>query len=90
MADLEARVCAVLEAMVNAAVTEMTKVIGGADAVRPQAASCAAEDTHGSSVDKVHAGGYPARARFLSCASRRCRPDNRPSIEIEALAASSG
>lgn len=54
MADLEPQVCAILEIMVNAAVSEMNKVIGASDPPRPQETSCVAEDTHGSPEDKVH------------------------------------
>ncbi|CAI5692744.1 unnamed protein product [Oreochromis niloticus] len=53
MADLEPQVCAILEIMVNAAVSEMNKVIGASDPPRPQETSCVAEDTHGSPEDKV-------------------------------------
>lgn len=50
MADLEPQVCAILEIMVNAAVSEMNKVIGASET---QETSCVAEDTHGSPEDKV-------------------------------------
>lgn len=101
MADLEPQVCAILEIMVNAAVSEMNKVIGASDPPRPQETSCVAEDTHGSPQDKVQdkvqgglrssgirAGSGPGFSR--ADASSNCRPDNRPSIEIEELAVSSG
>lgn len=97
MADLEPQVCAILEIMVNAAVSEMNKVIGASHPPRPQETSCVAEDTHGSPEDKVQgglrssgirAGSGPGFSR--ADASSNCRPDNRPSIEIEELAVSSG
>lgn len=105
MADLEPQVCAILEIMVNAAVSEMNKVIGASDPPRPQETSCVAEDTHGSPEDKVQdkvqgglrssgirAGSGPRIGPGFSRAdaSSNCRPDNRPSIEIEELAVSSG
>lgn len=40
MSDLEAQVGSILEIMVNATVTEMTKVIGGCDSTRPEASTC--------------------------------------------------
>lgn len=101
MADLEPQVCAILEIMVNAAVSEMNKVIGASDPPRPQETSCVAEDTHGSPEDKVQGGLRSSGIRAGSGprigpgfsradASSNCRPDNRPSIEIEELAISSG
>lgn len=51
MSDLEAQVGAILEIMVNATVTEMSKVVGGSDSTDPEVSSC--ENTHGSSADTV-------------------------------------
>ena len=42
---------AILEIMVNATVTEMSKVIGGSDSTDPEVPSC--ENTQGSSADTV-------------------------------------
>lgn len=53
MSDLEAQVGSILEIMVNATVTEMTKVIGGCASTHPEVSSCTAENTHGSSEEKV-------------------------------------
>nr|XP_020478897.1 gastrula zinc finger protein XlCGF26.1-like [Monopterus albus] len=47
MSDLEAQVGAILEIMVNAVVSEITKVIDGSDAT--QVSQCPTENTHGSS-----------------------------------------
>ncbi|XP_008302107.1 uncharacterized protein LOC103373879 [Stegastes partitus] len=53
MSELEAQVCSILEIMVNATVSEMSKVLGGCGPTRPQVSTCAPENTHGSSEEKV-------------------------------------
>lgn len=45
MSDLEGQVGAILEKMVNATVTEMTKVIGVPDSTQSKASSCTAGHT---------------------------------------------
>jgi len=54
MSHVEAHVCAILDTMANATVSEMTKVIGGSDSTRPEVTPSAAENKHDSSDEKVH------------------------------------
>lgn len=53
MSDLEVQVGSILEMMVNATVTEISKVIGGSAETCPEMSSCETENTHGSSEEKV-------------------------------------
>lgn len=57
MSELEAQVCAILEAMVKATVSEMSEVLGGSDSTRPQASRSTTENTHDSLHDKVRSAG---------------------------------
>ena len=53
MSDLEVQVGSILEMMVNATVTEISKVIGGSAETYLEMSSCETENTHGSSEEKV-------------------------------------
>lgn len=53
MSDVEGHVGAILEKMVNATVTEITKVIGVPDSPRPEASSCTTGHTQVPSPETV-------------------------------------
>lgn len=53
MSDLEAQVGAILQKMVNATVTEMTKVIGVSDSTQAEVPPCATDTAQATSAEAV-------------------------------------